>query len=65
MSNAPRKPDTSVLPNRTPGQAEGSEEDVDAALEKTDNAKQNVSRDPKVPHSHAPEPGKTPGQAEG
>ena len=66
----PRKPRTSVgendRPSHTPGQAEGTEEDIDSALKsQTGSAPKTVSRDPKVGRSSAPQPGKTPGQAEG
>lgn len=64
MNKPSEERDLTRKPNRTPGQAEGSEEDIDALTE-SGTSKQTVSRDPKVARSKAPEPGKTPGQAEG
>jgi len=49
--------------NRTPGQAEGTEEAIDAAL--SENRQQQASTGKSQQNALEREPGTTPGQAEG
>ncbi len=49
--------------NRTPGQAEGTEEDADAALGQEQQQSSNKGKHQQNPLDR--EPGTTPGQAEG
>ena len=52
-------------PKRTPGQAEGTPEEVDNALDKNDRRRREKAAEPREREHLQQEPGRTPEQAEG